>query len=267
MGWTVALGQMDLVPGEPGRNLAVVTALAEKSARAGAELLLVPELWSTGYTLDRAEELASSLEDGIVAETGRVAAAQRIAILGSTLVRVPGGVGNTAVFHDRDGRPRGVYSKVHLFGLMDEPRYLVAGPGPVLIETPWGRAGLAICYDLRFPELFRSYAVAGADLILLVAEWPMPRLAHWQTLLRARAIENQVFVIACNRVGTSGATTFFGHSTVIDPWGEVLFEADDQAGLHLVEIDPDRLAEARRKLPVLRDRRPEAYCPSEPRTQ
>lgn len=260
MTWTVALAQMDLALGDPDRNLAAVEVFAEQATAGGAELLLLPELWSTAYCLDRAEELASGLDDGVVAALADVAARNRLAILGSTLVWLQeGGIGNTAVFIDGQGHRQGAYSKMHLFGLMEEPRFLKPGPGPVLVETPWGRAGLAICYDLRFPELFRAYTLAGAELILLVAEWPLPRLAHWQTLLRARAIENQVFVIACNRVGTTGTTTFFGHSMVIDPWGEILLEADDQAGLHLVPIDPARLAEARTRLPVLRDRREAAY--------
>jgi predicted amidohydrolase len=255
----VALGQMDLALGAPERNLATVEDMARTAAERGADLLLVPELWSTGYVLERAAELASPLDTGINATVGQVAQRHGIALFGSTLTRLPQGIGNTATLFDRSGKRLGVYSKIHLFGLMDEPRYLIPGTTPTLVETPWGKAGLAICYDLRFPELFRAYALAGADLILLVAEWPLPRLLHWQTLLRARAIENQCFVVACNRVGTSGITTFFGHSTVIDPWGEILFEADDTAGLHVVTLDLDRLVEARRRLPVLRDRRPDCY--------
>lgn len=259
MKWKVALGQMDLVLGDPEANLAQVTELAQAASAGGAELLLLPELWSTGYVLDRAQDLATSLGEGILAELAQIAARYRIGLYGSTLVRLPESVGNTAVLIDPVGKQLGEYSKIHLFGLMDEPLYLTAGKRPTVLDTPWGRVGLAICYDLRFPELFRSYALLGVEVVLLVAEWPMPRLAHWQTLLRARAIENQMFLIACNRTGTGGSTTFFGHSTVIDPWGEILLEADEQPGLHLVEIDPERLAEARRRLPVLSDRRPEAY--------
>jgi len=259
MPWTVALGQMDVTPGDPARNRAVVADLAREAARGGAEVLLVPELWASGYVLDRAADFALSLEES-VADLAQIATSAGIGLYGSTLVRrADGGIGNTAVLVDRDGRHLATYSKVHLFGLMDEPRYLAAGTAPTLAETPWGKTGLAICYDLRFPELFRTYAFAGAEVVLLVAQWPMPRLAHWQTLLRARAIENQAFVIACNRVGSSGGNTFFGHSTVIDPWGEILFEADDRPGLHRVEIDPARLAAARKRLPVLGDRRPAAY--------
>ena len=111
-----------------------------------------------------------------------------------------------------EGRLAASYSKIHLFRLMDEDQYLAAGTAGVLHELPWGCAGLAICYDLRFPELFRRYALEGARLLILPAAWPHPRRMHWRTLLRSRAIENQCFVAACNRVGTTDDVSFFGFS-------------------------------------------------------
>jgi predicted amidohydrolase len=143
---------------------------------------------------------------------------------------------------------------------MDEEKYLTPGEEPVIVDLPWGRSGLAICYDLRFPELMRGYALGGVRLILIPAEWPHPRRAHWRTLLRARAIENQCFVVACNRVGTTGSTTFFGSSAVIDPWGETLVEAGEVETLLTVTIDTDLVEAVRRKIPVFADRRPELYC-------
>src|SRR5205807_8965526 len=105
------------------------------------------------------------------------------------------------------------------------------------------------------PELFRSYALAGARLILLAAEWPNPRRAHWETLLRARAIENQMYVVACNRVGTSQGTSFFGRSCIIDPWGETVLEGGDQETLLTTEIDLDKVDDVRATIPVFKDRR------------
>ncbi|MCS7040082.1 MAG: carbon-nitrogen family hydrolase, partial [Caldilineales bacterium] len=120
--------------------------------------------------------------------------------------------------------------------------------------------GLAICYDLRFPELFRLYALAGAQLILIPSEWPHPRLAHWRTLLRARAIENQCFVAAVNRVGSDRANTFCGHSALIDPWGETVVEADDASvQLLTATVDFALVDDVRRRIPALADRRPECY--------
>jgi len=261
----IALGQMDVVVGEVERNFAEVERLARAASADGADLLLLPELWSTGYCLERAEELASTLDSGPAARFAEIAATHRIALCGSILTRLPeGGIGNTALLIDREGRCQGRYSKIHLFGLMNEPDHLTPGRQPCRVEMQWGTLGLTICYDLRFPELFRAYALSGVDVILLVAQWPMPRLMHWQTLLRARAIENQCYVVACNRVGTSGTTTFFGHSTIIDPRGEILFEAGDAPVLHAETLDRSRVVSTREHMPVLSDRRQECYFLSEP---
>jgi predicted amidohydrolase len=142
---------------------------------------------------------------------------------------------------------------------MGEDRWLRAGDRLCLAQTPWGAAGLAICYDLRVPELFRAYALQGAVLILLVAQWPAARQDHWRTLIRARAIENQLFVAAVNRTGTSKDEAFGGGSLVVDPWGAVVAEAGDQETLLSAEIDLERVAQVRRQMPVLQDRRPEVY--------
>ena len=170
---------------------------------------------------------------------------------------------NTSAFYGPDGKLRAVYRKMHLFRLMAEEQYLTAGSRPGLIPTPWGcPAGVAICYDLRFPELLRQYALQGARLLFLPAEWPHPRLTHWQTLLRARAIENQMFVVGCNRVGSSKGSTFCGHSAVVDPWGELVIEGDERPGLLTATIDTALADEVRARIPVFADRRPELYAPA-----
>jgi predicted amidohydrolase len=153
----------------------------------------------------------------------------------------------------------GEYSKVHLYRLMDEDKYLTAGDRPTVIDLPWGAAGLAICYDLRFPELFRKYALAGARMVILPAEWPRPRLAHWRTLLRARAIENQMFVIACNRVGETPGDHFPGHSAIVDPWGKAIVEGAEGEELLTAEIDLEEVIRFRELIPVFEDRRPDLY--------
>ena len=118
---------------------------------------------------------------------------------------------------------------------------------------------MTICYDLRFPELFRRYALDHARIILVPAEWPHPRREHWRTLLRARAIENQCFIAACNRVGTTGANTFFGASAVIDPWGEALMEGGEAAMLLTVTVDLGLVDTVRQRIPVFADRRADLY--------
>ncbi len=159
-----------------------------------------------------------------------------------------------------EGKLTHTYAKLHLFRLMDEELWLDPGTEPTLAKLPWGRTGLAICYDLRFPELFRDYALAGARLMIIPAEWPYPRLMHWRTLLRARAIENQCFVVACNRVGQDpSGTHFFGHSAILDPWGEAIVEGDTEADLLTATIDLAQVDLIRAKIPIFEDLRTDLY--------
>lgn len=256
----VSLGQMDVVLGQPMINLAQVQRLAAEASRRDSDILVLPELWSTGYDLSRAADYATVVTAGIFAEVANLAREHHIHILGSCLSLLgEGQYGNTAVLFNPAGELMGSYSKVHLFQLMDEHKYLTPGNGRCLVQTPWGESGLAICYDLRFPELFRAYALDGAKIVFLPAEWPYPRLAHWQTLLRARAIENQMVVVACNRVGTTGDTTFFGHSCIIDPWGEIVIEAGVSPALLTVTVDLDKVSQIREQIPVFADRNPSVY--------
>jgi omega-amidase len=257
---TISLGQMNVHLGQPEKNLAAVKLLAAEAAGRGSDVLVLPELWSTGYDLENAAAYATTGDQGIFAAVAQLAREHRLHILGSCLsLLAEGQYGNTAVLFGPEGRSLGKYSKIHLFRLMQEEQYLTAGDRLALLETAWGPSGLAICYDLRFPEMFRTYALAGARVVFLPSEWPHPRLAHWRTLLRARAIENQLYLVACNRVGTSKDTNFFGHSCIIDPWGQAVIEAGDGELLLTAAIDLDRVDAVRQTIPVFSDRRPELY--------
>ena len=258
---TISLGQMDVLRGQVAVNLATVTGMVEEAARRGSQLVVFPELWSTGYDLKRAAQHATAVDQGLFAEIAGLAQRHKIDIVGSQLSLLgEGRFGNTAVYYDQNGNNLGAYNKVHLFGPMQEIEYLSAGDSLTVVETAWGKAGLAICYDLRFPELFRAYALAGVQAVILVAQWPRPRLAHWRTLLRARAIENQMFIIACNRVGRTRSTEFFGHSRLLDPCGEVIIEAGEGAGLYTADLELEQLTAVRESMPVFADRRPDTYA-------
>lgn len=256
----IALGQFDVILGDSAANLETVARLAAAAAAERADILVLPELWSTGYDLERADRHASGVGSGIFRSTAELAAQYGIHLLGSCLSQIGEScIGNTAVLFDGKGVSLGAYSKTHLFGLMEEEKYLTAGNQLALLDTRWGKVGLAVCYDLRFPELFRAYTLGGAKIVFLPSEWPHPRLAHWQTLLRARAIENQIFMVACNRVGSSRGFDFFGHSCVVDPWGETVVEGGEGEGLFMAQISLSDVDETRAKMPVLMDRRPELY--------
>ncbi|HET6447049.1 MAG TPA: carbon-nitrogen family hydrolase [candidate division Zixibacteria bacterium] len=257
---TVSLGQMDVIVGDTDRNLETVKRMTAEASRRGSDLVIFPELWATGYDLQNVEKHASAISQGVFAETAALARQYGLHILGSNFSVVEEGrFGNTAVLFGPRGATLGTYTKVHLFAPMDEDRYLTAGNALTLVDLPWGLTGLAICYDLRFPELTRAYGVAGASLILMPSEWPYPRLAHWRTLLRARAIENQVFIAACNRTGVSGDTSFFGHSTIVDPAGDIIIEGGEGEMLLTASMDMGQVNRVRSLFNVFDDRRPETY--------
>ncbi len=256
----ISIGQMHVDAGHPANNLPVVQAMTAEAKRRGSDLVLFPELWASGYDLEHAEQHADRLGEGLFATMSDLARQHGLYLLaGSLLSREPQGFCNTSVLYSPDGSQLAAYSKLHLFRLMDEEKYLAAGNQRTVVDTPWGRAGMAICYDLRFPELFRRYALKGAKVFFLPSEWPHPRLAHWQTLLRARAIENQCFMVACNRVGKTGETEFFGHSAIIDPWGEIVVEAGSQEMLLTADIDLGLVDTIRKRIPIFADRREEVY--------
>jgi omega-amidase len=256
---TLALAQIDVPTGQPEGNLARVRDFAAQAQVGGADLLLLPELWLHGYDLERAEEWAAPLGEGGFAHMAHLAQEFGLYIAGSLLERHADGVSNTAVLYSPEGSLLGSYRKIHLFHLMEEHRYLIAGDHATLCPTPWGPVGLAICYDLRFPELFRVMALAGAVLFLVPAQWPMRRAKAWDLLIHARAVENELIVAACNRVGGDEQATFPGRSCVIDPWGDTLTAGDDQERLLIAQADLREIAKARQYLTVYQDRRPDAY--------
>ena len=249
----------DVPVGKPEANLAQARDYAAQAKDGGADLFLLPELWLHGYDLERAEGWAAPLGEGGFADMAAIASEFGLYLAGSLLEQHTGGVSNTAVLYDPAGTLLGSYRKIHLFRLMQEPRYLAPGDHATLCPTPWGPVGLAICYDLRFPELFRTMALAGAVLFLVPAQWPVRRVEAWSLLARARAVENELFVAACNRVGTDGQVNFPGSSCIIDPWGNTLVKGDDQERLLIAQADLHEIHVARRYLTVYEDRRPAAY--------
>lgn len=257
---TLSLGQMHLHLGDPEKNFERVRAWTAEAARRGSALVLFPELWSTAYDLENWRAHAAPLGEGMFARLRALSKAHGLAIASSILEVQADRAYNTFVLYDARGEQRALYRKVHLVPMLDEPKWLAAGDALALAEMEWGRTGLGICYDLRFPEMWRTYALNGARLMLLPAEWPSRRAYHWQTLLRARAIENQVFIAACNRVGESKGEVFAGQSVILDPWGEAVVEGDAETeSLLTAEIDLAKVEEVRSRIPVFQDRRPELY--------
>lgn len=255
----ITLAQMTIALGDQKRNTSMMEKLTAEAAQRGSHLVVFPELWSTGYALDRSRELASTLNGGLFAQISTIATQNKISIVGSTLEKRGLEVANSAAFMAPNGRVMGIYRKIHLFGLMDEDKYLQPGSSPLVMDLPWGKTALAICYDLRFPELFRRYALEDALIVIIPAEWPAARIDHWRILLQARAIENQCYIVATNTTGEVGDTVFGGHSMIVDPWGKIIVEAGEDPVLLTAEIEIDRVDEVRKRIPALDDRRPETY--------
>jgi len=253
----IALGQMDVRAGRPAENWRHAERWAQESATQGAQLLLFPELWLSGFDLSHAADHARAWEAGDRARFAVLAQETGLYLGGSVIAEDDKGrPANTAVLFAPQGDLVASYRKVHLFAPMGETRFLAAGEATPSFDLPWGRTALAVCYDLRFPELFRRYADAGVAVVLLTAQWPIPRIEHWRILLRARAIENQCLIAACNRAGEDeDGTVFGGHSAVIAPHGQVLVEAQETPDLLLVDVDLEEIGRIRREFPVLADRR------------
>ena len=268
---TISLIQMNVALGRPDLNLARAREGVRQAAEAWVKrpdgkthqcLVVLPELWGSGYDLTRTAQHADELGTGLFAKTASLARSHGVYLVGSLLERQGDEFFNTAVLYDPRGNLRAFYRKTHLFRLMDEPQYLRAGDDMPVLDLPWGRTALAICYDLRFPELFRRYALEGAIVVVIPAQWPARRVEHWQTLLQARAIENQCWVVAPAQFGRHSARRYsYGHTAIIDPWGTVVGELGKGAGVVTARIDLARVERVRRGLPVLDHLRRGLFAP------
>ncbi|MGI8633194.1 MAG: carbon-nitrogen hydrolase family protein [Solirubrobacterales bacterium] len=250
-------------------NLDAATRLLRRAAGAGAEFAVLPEKW---LCLGSAEALAGSAEalDGpsLTAIAGLAGNLGLAVVAGSIVERHGDHLHNTSVLFDREGRHVAAYRKIHMFDVevegtaYRESDLERAGTEPVLAPLGDRRVGLTVCYDLRFPELYRELAVAGAELITCPAAFTAATgRDHWEVLVRARAIENQLFVVAAGQYGTAEPHyRSYGRSMIVDPWGTVLATAPDVAETVVVaDLDFCRMAELRERFPSLANRRPGAY--------
>ena len=256
--------------GSPDDNLAAAEAFVREAAATGADIVLLPERWEAFGSADEIRAAAEALDGPRLTAVAGWARELGVAIIaGSVAERVDGDerLRNTSVAFDRDGSQVAAYRKIHQFDV-DLPNQRVResdtdapGTGGVIARIGELGVGLTICYDLRFPELYRAYAVAGATVLTVPAAF-LERTGrdHWEVLLRARAIENQCFVVAANQFGSLPAgLTAYGRSMIVEPWGTVLVQAPDGEGVIVAECDHERLARVRAHVPSLAHRRPEAY--------
>src|SRR5262245_53477033 len=256
--------QFDVRRGDVEANLAAVGQGLEDAAGRGARICVLPEMWSTSF-LPRFP--APVLQAAAAAESKLLELSRRhgMMIVGSSPEATADGVHNSARVYDR-GTALGVYRKIHLFSPNAEHKHHASGGVPLVIDSEVGRIGVMICYDIRFPELARYYFRKGVEIMLVPAQWPEVRSQHWRTLLRARAIENEMFVIGCNRTGQESSLknadellTFPGDGRIVDPTGEILASGTGEAGPVTAQLELRTVRTMRRILPVSRDQRPSVY--------
>lgn len=226
----VAVFQMEVLAGKPDQNRERVKTWVEQLCREQQErplTIVLPELWTTGYQLEDLGELAEEEGKETIAFLQQLARTHRIhMVAGSIATKKDGGIYNTALVIDAQGKLVYTYDKVHLVPMLNEPAYMQGGSvPPALFELDGVKMAVLICYDLRFPELARRLALEGAEVLFIVAEWPLARAMHWKALQQARAIENQFYLLSCNSVGSHNGTAYAGTSMVIDPWGKLSSKA------------------------------------------
>ncbi len=253
----VAAVQFNISLGDINLNLETVEDALARLAKQAAQLVVLPEMWSAGYDYKRLAKHASETPR-VLERIMQKSAEFNMVVVGSLPEEVNGKIFNTAYVIDC-GREVGKYRKLHMFSTMGEDRFLSPGDQSLVVSTSVGRLGVAICYDLRFPELFRKMALEGAEIICLPAEWPKPRQEHWRTLLRARAMENQLFVVAANCCGVQGKLDFFGMSLLLSARGEVLAEGAETDMELVATLDYQELVNYRSQIRCYDDRRPEIY--------
>lgn len=255
--------QFDVRPGDVAANSAAMRAGVEEAVSAGARLCVLPELWSTSF-LSTFEEATVAEAEQAEAELAELSRQHDLVIVGSTIELAGDQVFNTAHVHERGARLAS-YRKIHRFSPNLEHRHHAAGDSPCVVDTRLGKLGVMICYDIRFPELSRYYFHRGVDVLVVPGQWPEARAQHWRTLLRARAIENQMFVVGCNRTGQEPSQrngepmAFPGDGRIVDPTGEVLAAGSGEAGAIVAAIELRKNRTMRRILPISRDQRPSVY--------
>lgn len=262
---TLSIAQIDVATSQPEANLQKGERLIAEASRRGSDVICFPEMWTTGFDWSNNERIAGEHEK-IIDRVAALAKNYAIWINGSMLaLNEDGRVSNTSILFSPKGERAATYRKTHLFSLFQEEQHVAAGDSLCVADTPWGPTGLSICYDIRFPELFRTYAIKGAKIVFSPMAFPYPRLDHWKTLVRARAIENQMFMVGINQVGEEhlgslGVVTYFGDSVIIDPWGKTVVEASETAEMLITAtVDIDLADKIRSEMKVLRDRRPDLY--------
>ncbi len=243
MTFSVNLAQIDIKLGDVDHNLKKAVKIIEKHE----DLIIFPEMFCSGFDYGNIMKIAEKCEK-ILNTIKKFSRDKTVAF--STAELSEGVIYNT-LFLIEDFEIIAKYRKIHVF--FDERKHIKAGRKPVVVKTEYGMVGLAICYDIRFPELFRILTKKGAELFIVVANFPKRRIDHWNVLTRARAIENLAYVFACNRIGNDLMEEYNGYSKVVDPWGRILIDAGEKEGVFSTKADPNLVKKIRKEYRFLDD--------------
>ena len=250
--------QFDVKLGDLYSNLSTALDGLGQLGTLDVKLAVLPEMWSCGFDNHRLSVHAQKTP-AVLDRLCKVALEYNMVIAGSMPEASDNKIFNTLYVLDSNGSLAGAYRKIHLFSLTDEDKFYAAGNAAVVCETSVGPLGLMTCYDLRFPELCRSLALKGALAVVVPAQWPAVRIHHWDILLRARAIENQFFIVAANRCGEESGLVYGGHSQIVTPLGNVPAMAEHGVSVQNAGIDFREISEFRNKIPCLNERVPGSY--------
>lgn len=258
----VSLLQMNIEPGNPDSNREKASEMINNALKTKGkpDIIILPEMWTTAYQLGDLANICDKEGMPTSQLIAGMAKSNHVNIVaGSYASMKDKKIFNTAYVFNRKGDNIAKYQKIHLFKLMDEHKYIESGSDHCIFEIDGIKCGIIICYDLRFPELTRKLALLGIKLLFVPAQWPAARLDHWQTLLKARAIENQIFIAAVNRAGSDPRDEFAGGSMLINPWGEIIAQGGCKEQIITAEIDLSKIEEAKSKIDILGDRVPKTY--------
>lgn len=256
----VSVVQSNLILADVKANFKIAEESIKKASVDGSDVVVLPELWDVSFFPKNVIELADESGKRTKEFLSECSKKYNINIVGGSVAnKIDGKLYNTCYIFDKDGNEIGMYNKVHLFSPSGEDETFTPGDKLTTFELDGVKCGVAICYDVRFVEWIRMNALKNIDVFFLPAAWPDKRTMHWDTLNRSRAIENQMFVVCVNSVGTAYDSKFGGHSAIIDPWGEYVVKPTDEEGVFSGELDLSIIKDIRESINVFRDRKPNLY--------
>jgi len=251
----VGLLQIDIAWENKAANFNKVESFAKKAKEQEVDLIVLPELFSTGFTLN-SKPLAEELSGETPSFLSKLSKDYNISVLGSFIEKTEAKPKNSAILFNENGSLIYHYSKIHLFSYDDEDKHYSPGMDISTFELHQQKLSAVICYDLRFPEIFRELVDKGVKCVFVIASWPVERVEHWDFLLKARAVDNQIFIAGVNRVGESPRDSYPGHSAVVDPFARVIASAqDNEEDIIICDIDFSLVDKIREEFPILNDRR------------